>query len=69
MVANLNDEVNSWYMDGDGDYRRVDISAIDDPSVPTLIHDKSQPFRARRALKMISHQCLQAMARTIDADT
>lgn len=31
MVANLNDEVNSWYMDGDGDYRRVDISAIDDP--------------------------------------
>jgi polyphosphate kinase len=31
MVANLNDEANSWYMDGDGDYRRVDVSAIEEP--------------------------------------
>ncbi|WP_300530093.1 RNA degradosome polyphosphate kinase [Maricaulis sp.] len=31
MVANLNDEANSWYMDGNGDYRRVDVSAIEDP--------------------------------------
>lgn len=30
MVVNFNDEVNSWYMDGDGDYCCVDISVIDD---------------------------------------
>jgi polyphosphate kinase len=31
MVANLNDEAQSWYMDGGGDYHRVDISEIEDP--------------------------------------
>ena len=31
MVANLNDETQSWYMDRDGGYQRVDAAALDDP--------------------------------------
>ena len=31
MVANLNDETQSWYMDGSGDYRRVDTRAMEAP--------------------------------------
>ncbi len=31
MVANINDEAQSWYMDGAGDYRRVDVSEMDNP--------------------------------------
>lgn len=31
MVANINDEANSWYMDARGGYHRVDTSAIEDP--------------------------------------
>ena len=31
MVANLNDETQSWYMDPDGGYQRVDAAALDDP--------------------------------------
>jgi polyphosphate kinase len=28
MVANLNDTAQSWYMDGQGEYRRVDTSGM-----------------------------------------
>ncbi|WP_291844757.1 RNA degradosome polyphosphate kinase [Maricaulis sp.] len=31
MVANLNDTDQSWYMDGKGDYRRVDTANVDRP--------------------------------------
>ncbi|OLF77819.1 RNA degradosome polyphosphate kinase [Maricaulis sp. W15] len=31
MVANLNDTDQSWYMDGEGDYRRVDTANVDKP--------------------------------------
>ena len=31
MMANLNDEVQSWYMDGDGNYTRVSTESVDDP--------------------------------------
>ncbi len=31
MVANLNDETQSWYMNPDGTYRRVDVSGIESP--------------------------------------
>lgn len=31
MVANLNDEAQSWYMDAEGGYSRVDVSEIDAP--------------------------------------
>ncbi len=31
MVANLNDETQSWYMDPDGGYQRVDAAALEDP--------------------------------------
>lgn len=31
MVANLNDTDQSWYMDGQGDYRRVDTANVDKP--------------------------------------
>ncbi|MBI1186252.1 MAG: RNA degradosome polyphosphate kinase [Alphaproteobacteria bacterium] len=31
MVANLNDEAQSWYMNADGTYTRVDASALEEP--------------------------------------
>jgi polyphosphate kinase len=31
MVANLNDEAQSWYMDADGAYTRVDRSRLTEP--------------------------------------
>ena len=31
MVANLNDEAQSWYMTPDGDYQRVDVSGLERP--------------------------------------
>jgi polyphosphate kinase len=31
MVANLNDETQSWYMNSDGSYDRVDAASLDDP--------------------------------------
>ncbi|NWG53888.1 MAG: RNA degradosome polyphosphate kinase [Hydrogenophilaceae bacterium] len=31
MVANLNDEAQSWYMNADGTYTRVDVSALEEP--------------------------------------
>ncbi|WP_297735045.1 RNA degradosome polyphosphate kinase [uncultured Maricaulis sp.] len=31
MVANINDTDQSWYMDGEGDYRRVDTANVDKP--------------------------------------
>ncbi|MEO1038335.1 MAG: RNA degradosome polyphosphate kinase [Pseudomonadota bacterium] len=31
MVANLNDEAQSWYMNADGEYHRVDVSGLDEP--------------------------------------
>ncbi|WP_395647523.1 RNA degradosome polyphosphate kinase [Terricaulis sp.] len=31
MVANLNDEAQSWYMDQDGVFTRVDVSKLDNP--------------------------------------
>jgi polyphosphate kinase len=31
MVANLNDAAQSWYMEPDGGYRRVDVSGMDEP--------------------------------------
>jgi polyphosphate kinase len=31
MVANLNDEAQSWYMVPDGTYKRVDVTALAEP--------------------------------------
>jgi len=31
MVANLNDEAQSWYMNADGTYTRVDVSKLEEP--------------------------------------
>jgi polyphosphate kinase len=31
MVANLNDEAHSWYMQPDGSYRRVDLQGLSEP--------------------------------------
>ncbi len=31
MVANLNDEAQSWYMDSEGGFKRVDVSKLDEP--------------------------------------
>jgi polyphosphate kinase len=31
MVANLNDEAQSWYMTSDGEFKRVDVSKLDAP--------------------------------------
>ena len=31
MVANLNDEAQSWYMNPDGSFERVDTSKLDKP--------------------------------------
>ena len=31
MVANLNDEAQSWYMDANGGFTRVDTSRLDKP--------------------------------------
>jgi polyphosphate kinase len=31
MVANLNDEAQSWYMDAEGGFKRVDVSNLDEP--------------------------------------
>jgi len=31
MVANLNDEAQSWYMDQDGVFKRVDVSKLENP--------------------------------------
>jgi polyphosphate kinase len=31
MVANLNDEAQSWYMNGDGEFQRVDVTQLDAP--------------------------------------
>jgi polyphosphate kinase len=31
MVANLNDEAQSWYMNSDGSFHRVDVSELDAP--------------------------------------
>ncbi|MES1203025.1 MAG: RNA degradosome polyphosphate kinase, partial [Pseudomonadota bacterium] len=31
MVANLNDEAQSWYMNPDGSYTRVDVSGLAEP--------------------------------------
>jgi polyphosphate kinase len=31
MVANLNDETQSWYMNSDGSYDRVDVESLDNP--------------------------------------
>jgi polyphosphate kinase len=31
MVANLNDEAQSWYMNPDGEFQRVDVSQLDAP--------------------------------------
>jgi polyphosphate kinase len=31
MVANLNDEAQSWYMNSQGDFERVDVSGIEHP--------------------------------------
>jgi polyphosphate kinase len=31
MVANLNDEAQSWYMTPEGEFKRVDVSKLDAP--------------------------------------
>jgi polyphosphate kinase len=31
MVANLNDEAQSWYMNPDGSFKRVDVAKLDEP--------------------------------------
>jgi polyphosphate kinase len=37
MVANLNDEAQSWYMDQDGDFKRVDVTKM--PDEPFSAHN------------------------------
>jgi polyphosphate kinase len=37
MVANLNDEAQSWYMDGNGTFTRVDVSKL--PDAPFSAHN------------------------------
>jgi polyphosphate kinase len=52
MLANLNDEAQSWYMDADGSYTRVDCSKLDDPFSAHLYFMRNPSLSGRgRALK------------------
>jgi polyphosphate kinase len=52
MLANLNDEAQSWYMDQDGAYQRVDSSRLDTPFSAHLYFMRNPSLSGRgRALK------------------
>jgi polyphosphate kinase len=53
MVANLNDEAQSWYMDADGVFKRVDVSKLpDEPFSAHLYFMRNPSLSGRgRALK------------------
>ncbi len=52
MVANLNDEAQSWYMDQDGVFKRVDVSKLENPFSAHLYFMRNPSLSGRgRALK------------------
>ncbi|MGE3302474.1 MAG: RNA degradosome polyphosphate kinase [Hyphomonadaceae bacterium] len=52
MVANLNDEAQSWYMNADGTFTRVDVSALSEPFSAHLYFMRNPSLSGRgRALK------------------
>jgi polyphosphate kinase len=52
MVANLNDEAQSWYMNPDGTYTRVDVSGLAEPFSAHLYFMRNPSLSGRgRALK------------------
>lgn len=52
MVANLNDEAQSWYMDQDGVFKRVDASKLDEPFSAHVYFMRNPSLSGRgRALK------------------
>jgi polyphosphate kinase len=52
MVANLNDEAQSWYMDQDGVFTRVDVSKLDQPFSAHVYFMRNPSLSGRgRALK------------------
>ena len=52
MVANLNDEAQSWYMDPDGVFKRVDVSKLENPFSAHVYFMRNPSLSGRgRALK------------------
>ncbi|MGE0743209.1 MAG: RNA degradosome polyphosphate kinase [Hyphomonadaceae bacterium] len=52
MVANLNDEAQSWYMDQDGVFKRVDVSKLENPFSAHLYFMRNPSLSGRgRAIK------------------
>ncbi|MDZ4691423.1 RNA degradosome polyphosphate kinase [Terricaulis sp.] len=52
LVANLNDEAQSWYMDQDGVFKRVDVSKLDEPFSAHVYFMRNPSLSGRgRALK------------------
>lgn len=52
MLANLNDEAQSWYMDGEGVFTRVDTSKLDEPFSAHVYFMRNPSLSGRgRALK------------------
>jgi polyphosphate kinase len=52
MVANLNDEAQSWYMNQDGVFRRVDVSKLENPFSAHVYFMRNPSLSGRgRALK------------------
>jgi len=52
MVANLNDEAQSWYMDQDGVFKRVDVSKLENPFSAHVYFMRNPSLSGRgRALK------------------
>ncbi len=48
MVANLNDEAQSWYMDQDGVFRRVDVSKLPDEPFSAHVYFMRNPSLSGR---------------------